>query len=111
MLRVNNQTIDLTEGLQFDDRGPTMQNLVSDQVGKIVRFSLKAGQTLEERRAPYVPVYLVVVQGKVSVKAKAIDGQSCGVGCLIVFGEHEGYTIQAESDAVLAGFLHWAASG
>ncbi len=105
------RTVQLLDDLQFDDKGFYIQNLVTNQIGKIVRYTLKEGQVLEERRAPYVPVYLVIVKGNVDVTSEQGDTQRLGEGGLIVFFEHEGYTVKAVGgDVVLAGFLHWAAS-
>jgi quercetin dioxygenase-like cupin family protein len=102
----------MLEDLTFDEVGLYAQNINTDQVGKIIRYMLKEGQTLEERRPPYVPVYYVVLQGTAHVSKESTGEQTdCGPGTLISFAEKEGYCIQAvKGDLVLVGFLHWAAS-
>jgi hypothetical protein len=104
--------VSMLDDLTFGDKGLYAQNVNTDPMGKIIRYMLKEGQVLEERRPPYVPVYYVVLQDTAQVsKENTGEASECGPGTLITFVEKEGYCIQAvKGDLVLVGFLHWAAS-
>lgn len=106
------KTIHLTDDLVFSDNGPYTQQLLSDQIGKINRFTLKKGQGLDEPHAPYQPRYYVVVSGEVLFKGANQETEVCGPGSLVIFAPKEQNSLIAQSDeAVVIGFLHWMTGG
>lgn len=103
----------LDDELVFGDNGPYTQQLLSDTIGKIVRYTLKPGQELDETHAPYTPRYFMVLQGEGLFKTADNDnGVKVGSGSLVVFAPREDNTIQAlDNDLVVIGFLHWPTGG
>lgn len=100
------------EELAFSDKGPYAQQLNSDDVGKIVRYTLKPNQELDETHAPYLPRHFVVLKGEGIFKNEAGDQQQCGPGTVIVFDRKEDNSIQAVGgELVVIGFLYWASGG
>ena len=106
------KTIDALEELAFSDLGPYSQQLYSDDIGKIVRYTLKPGQELDETHDLYLPRHFVVLRGEGVFKNEAGSEQQCGPGTVIVFDPKEDNTIQASSEElVVLGFLYWAVGG
>ncbi len=100
------------ENLVFGDEGPYAQQLVSDQIGKIVRYTLKPGQELDETHAPFMPRYFMVEKGEGIFKTDDGDEQKVGPGAVVIFPPKEDSTITAtDSDLVVIGFLFWATGG
>jgi quercetin dioxygenase-like cupin family protein len=97
----------------FGNEGPYAQQLLSDTIGKIVRYTLKPGQQLDETHAPFMPRYFMVMQGEGVFKgADDGDAVTCGPGSLVIFGSKEDNSIQAvDSELVVIGFLHWPTAG
>lgn len=106
------KTIQALEELAFSDKGPFAQQLSSDDVGKIVRYTLKPGQELDETHAPFLPRHFIVLKGEGVFKNEAGTEQQCGPGSVIVFNPKEDNTIIASGDdLVVLGFLYWASGG
>lgn len=96
----------------FGEHGPYAQQLNSDQIGKIVRYTLKPGQELDETHAPFLPRYFVVLQGSGMFISEDGSMKQCSVGDLIVFDPKEENSIKADTeDLVVIGFLFWATGG
>lgn len=57
------KTAQLLEKLEFHDPHPYAQPLYVDAGGRIIRFMLKAGQSILEHNVPHSPFYVVVLQG------------------------------------------------
>ncbi len=49
------RTTNLLENLEFHGERPYAQPLYVDEHGRVIRFMLKPGQTIEEHRAPSSP--------------------------------------------------------
>jgi quercetin dioxygenase-like cupin family protein len=106
------KTLDVMENLVFGEEGPYAQQLISDEIGKIVRYTLKQGQELDETHAPFLPRYFVVVKGEAVFTSETGEEKRCGEGCLVRFGPREENSIQAVTEeVVVVGFLHWATAG
>lgn len=106
------KTIHINDDLVFGEKGPYGQQLVSDQIGKIVRYTLKKDQELDEMNAPFQPRYYVVLHGEGLFKSEDGEEQRCGPGSLVVFAPKEENSILAISDElVVIGFLHWPTGG
>jgi quercetin dioxygenase-like cupin family protein len=106
------KTMQALENLAFSDQGPFAQQIHMDEIGKIVRYTLKPGQELEETHAPFIPRNFIVLKGTGSFKSAAGEVQHCGPGTVIVFERKEENIIQAlEEELVVIGFLYWAVGG
>ena len=57
------RSISLSDGLEYHDKHAYAQPLLVDAAGRILRFTLRPGQMIEEHEAPDSPFYLVVLKG------------------------------------------------
>ena len=57
------KTMQLLEGLKFTDKAPNSEPLFVDAQGRVLRFTLKPGQSIREHNVPHSPFYIVVLQG------------------------------------------------
>ncbi|MBL8164560.1 MAG: cupin domain-containing protein [Anaerolineae bacterium] len=106
------KTISLMDDLVFGEQGPYAQQLNSDQLGKIVRYTLKPGQELDETHAPFMPRYFVVLKGTGVFKSENGEEQRVGPGSVVIFAPKEENSIAAtDEDVVVIGFLYWATGG
>ncbi len=97
----------LLEDLQFHDAGPYAQPLYVDANGRVLRFTLKPGQTIREHEAAHSPFYVVVLKGRAIFSDG--DGREHEVGpdSLLIFEPGERHTVRAlNEDLVFVGFLH-----
>ncbi|MDX1993198.1 MAG: hypothetical protein SF029_12465 [bacterium] len=106
------RVVNAHDNLVFGEEGPYAQQLNSDQMGKIVRYTLKPGQEMDETHAPFLPRYFVVLSGTGTFVSEDGEQRDCGPGTVVVFGPKEENTIQALSEElVVLGFLFWASAG
>ena len=100
----------LLENVQFRDTKPNSEPLFVDAHGRVLRFSLKPGQAIEEHRAPNSPFYVVVLEGHGIFTGK--DGAEIQVGpnALLIFEPGETHSVRAlDEELVFVGFLHGVA--
>ena len=105
------RVMELTEGLEFRENKPNSQPLYVDANGRILRFALRPGQSIDEHSAPNSPFYVTVLQGKGIFTGG--DGQEREVGpnTLLVFDPAERHSVRAvDEDLVFIGFLHGVGS-
>lgn len=102
----------LDKELVFGDNGPYTQQLLSNQLGKVVRYTLKPGQELDETHAPFMPRYFLVVKGQGMFISEDGDEAVCGPESLVIFDPREENSIKAiDEDLVVLGFLFWPTGG
>ena len=103
------QTTALLEHLEFHDKNPYAEPLLVDETGRILRFTLRPGQSVREHMAPHSPVYLVVLRGQGLFAGGQGAPQKYGPGTLLTFTPGEDHSIQAlDEDLVFVAFLHEA---
>ncbi len=54
------RTTHLLEDLEFHESAPNAAPLYVDEHGRVLRFTLKPGQSIREHDAPHSPFYVVV---------------------------------------------------
>lgn len=100
-------SIPLRDNWVFHDDNPYAEPLFVDQDGRILRFTLKAGQSVREHTAPNSPVYIVVLKGSGLFSGGDEEKQQFGAGALLVFDKGERHAIHAEDEElVFIAFLH-----
>lgn len=101
------KTMQLLEDLEFHDRHPYAQPLFVGSTGRVLRFTLKPGQSIEEHNAPNSPFFVVVLKGE-GVFAGGDGGeQRVGPNSLLIFGPRENHSVRAlDDELVFVGFLH-----
>jgi quercetin dioxygenase-like cupin family protein len=100
------RTQHLLEQLKFHDDHPNSEPLFVDAHGRILRFTLKPGQSIAEHNAPHSPFYVVVLQGHGLFSGS--DGKEVQVApnTLLIFDPAENHTIRAlDENLVFVGFL------
>lgn len=97
----------LLDELEFHDPHPYAQPLFVDAQGRIIRFMLRAGQSIIEHNVPNSPFYAIILQGHGIFKGA--DEQECPVGpnMLLIFDPAENHSVFApDEDLVFIGILH-----
>jgi quercetin dioxygenase-like cupin family protein len=99
----------LLEKLEFHEEGPHAEPLFVDKDARILRFTLKPGQSIREHVAPSSPFYLVVLRGSGLFVGGDGREQEFGPMSLLVFQPGEAHAIRArDEELVFVGFLHGA---
>lgn len=99
----------LHKDLVFHEKDAYAEPLFVDKSGRILRFMLKPGQSVEEHSAPHSPVYIVVLEGTGLFSGGDEQAHPYGPGALLVFEPGESHAIQAQAEAlVFVAFLHGA---
>jgi quercetin dioxygenase-like cupin family protein len=101
------KTEQLLEHLEFHEDNAYAQPLLVDLQGRIIRFMLKAGQSITEHNVPHSPFYVVVLQGWGLFAGADGKEQKCGPNTLLVFDPAENHSVRAlDEDLVFIGILH-----
>ena len=101
------KTMHLLEALEFHDKDPYAQPLFVNEAGRILRFTLKPGQSIREHNAPNSPFYVVTLKGHGIFAGSDGKEQRFGPNSLLVFDPGENHIIRAEDEElVFVGFLH-----
>lgn len=105
------KTMRLLDELEFRDKNPEAQPLYVDRNGRVLRFTLKPGQSIKEHHAPDSPLYAVVLKGKGMFAGGDEKEELFGPYSLLIFDPGENHSIRAlDEDLVFVGFLHGAPS-
>ena len=99
------QTCKLLENLEFHDSRSLAEPLLVHERGRVIRFSLRAGQHIREHRAPHSSVHIVVVRGTGFFAGEDGAKERAGAGDVVVFGAGELHRVRAETDLVFAAIL------
>jgi quercetin dioxygenase-like cupin family protein len=103
------KTVSLLDNLKFSEDRPQADPLLVDETGRVLRFSLKPGQSVKEHRAPHSPVHLVVLRGRGMFSGEDGREQPLGPGTLIAIKANEPHAIRALDEAlVFVALLHQA---
>ena len=101
------KSMNLLDELQFRDQNPYAEPLLVDEMGRILRFTLKPGQVIREHNAPKSPFYAVVLKGHGVFAGGDGEARRFGPHTLLVFDPGENHMIRAEDEElVFVGFLH-----
>jgi len=102
-------SIPLHDNLVFHDKDPYAEPLFVDKTGRILRFTLKPGQSVREHMAPHSPVYIVILKGIGIFSGGDNREQRFGPGTLLVFNAGETHAIRTDGEElVFVAFLHGA---
>ncbi len=100
------RTVQLLEQLKFHEDRPYSEPLFVDAHGRILRFTLKSGQSIAEHNAPSSPFYVTVLQGHGIFSGRDQEEQRVGPNTLLIFDPAENHAIRAlDEDLVFVGFL------
>lgn len=105
------KTMQLLDDLEFHDEHPYAQPLLVNKDGRVLRFTLKPGQSMKEHHAPESPFYVVVLKGKGIFAGEDKQEMQFGPNTLLVFDPGEDHVVRAlDDELVFVGFLHGAPS-
>jgi quercetin dioxygenase-like cupin family protein len=103
------KTAQLLDDLEFHDEHPYAQPLFVADMGRVLRFMLKAGQSIDEHNVPGSPFYVVVLKGQGIFTGGDGREQLLGAGTLLIFGPGETHSVRAlDEELVFVGFLQSA---
>jgi quercetin dioxygenase-like cupin family protein len=103
------KTFGLLENLEFHDETPYAQPLLVNEEGRVLRFTLRAGQVVREHEAPHSPVYIMVLKGNGLFAGPDGHEQRLSSGTLIVFNAGERHSLRADTEElVCVVILHGA---
>lgn len=98
------------EQLEFDSSRPKAQPLYVDANGRILRFALEPGQTIEEHEVPASPLYIFISKGQGVFTDGEGNERSFGANDLLVFDPGEKHSVRAlDERLVFLAFLHGVA--
>ena len=89
------RTTQLLEGLEFRDPDPYAQPLYVDEHGRVLRFTLKPGQSISDHAAPHSPFYIVVLKGRGAFAGGDGKEQQFEPNALLIFEPGEHHTVRA----------------
>lgn len=100
------QTMNLLQELEFTPDHPEAQALYVSRTGRVLRWNLKPGQSIQAHSVPDSPFYVVVLQG--TGMFSGADGKEYSISAhnLVIFepGEKHGIRALAEN-LVFVGFM------
>lgn len=89
------KTVDLLEGLEFDEKHAHAQPLHVDREGRALRFTLRPGQSIKPHSAPHSPIHLVVLKGTGLFSGQDNREHKCAANTMVIFDPGEIHTVQA----------------
>lgn len=104
------RTTNLLDDVTFRESAPTAEPIYYDAHGRILRFSLRPGQSIAEHKVPASPLYIVVLKGEGVFTGGDGTEQRVGPNSLLIFDPGEMHAVRAADDheLVFVGFLHAA---
>jgi quercetin dioxygenase-like cupin family protein len=103
------KTMQLLEAPEFSAQDAHAEGLFVDKNGRVLRYTLKPGQSFREHNTPDSPSYLVVLKGQGIFAGADGKEQRLGPNAMLIFDPGENHVIRAvEDELVLVGFLHGA---
>jgi quercetin dioxygenase-like cupin family protein len=103
------KSLSLLENIEFHAQSPYAEPLLVSDEARILRFSLRPGQVVQEHTAPHSPVFVTVLQGQGLFAGADGVGQSFGPNSLVIFDAGENHSIRAlNEDLVVLVFLREA---
>ena len=101
------KTAQLLNDLEFHDEHPYAQPLFVAETGRVLRFQLKAGQSIDDHSVPGSPFFVVVLKGQGMFTGANNQEQQLGPGSLLIFEPGEAHSVRAlDEELVFVGFLH-----
>ncbi|MGB8644802.1 MAG: cupin domain-containing protein [Anaerolineae bacterium] len=105
------KAIQLLQALEFSDRDAHADPLYVDKAGRVLRFTLKPGQSFKEHNTPDSPFYVVVLKGQGIFSGADGKEERFGPNAMLIFDAGENHMIRAvDGELVFIGFLHGAPS-
>ena len=95
------KSVQLLEGLEFDDANAHSQPLLVAPEGRILRFTLRPGQVVREHQAPHSPVYIVALKGQGMYAGGDGKEHQFGPNALLIFEAGESHSIRAMNEEVV----------
>lgn len=96
----------LLEGLEFHDTIPFAQPLLVNTDSRILRWTLKPGQKIEEHQVPDSPFYVIVIKGRGMFTGADGQEHECRPHKLLLFEPNERHAVRAlDEELVFVSFL------
>jgi quercetin dioxygenase-like cupin family protein len=96
----------LLDNLQFHEKNPYAEPLSVSETGRILRFTLRPGQSVREHNAPHSPLHIVVLKGHGLFAGPDGHEQRFSPNTLLVFEPGENHAIRAvDEELIFLAFL------
>lgn len=103
------RTMQLLQELEFDAKEAHAQPLFADKDGRVLRFTLRPGQTIRQHNNSDSPFYVIVLKGQGTFAGGDGKEQSLGPNSLLIFNPMENHLVRAlDQELVFLGLLHGA---
>jgi len=105
------QAMNLLDNLEYRADAPSRQAVHVSPNGRIVRFALKAGQSIPPHRAANASLCILVVKGRGLFAGEDGVKREFGPGAFLVFEPGESHSIDAlDEELVFIAILHGIAA-
>ncbi len=95
------KSVQLLENLVFHDKNPNAEPLFVSEEGRILRLTLRPGQSVKEHQAPHSPVYIVVLKGRGMFAGADGKEQQFGANALLIFEAGELHSARADDEELV----------
>ncbi len=103
------KTMQLLNELDLSARHAHAEGLYVDKNGRVLRYTLKPGQSFREHQTPESPSYIVVLKGQGIFAGADGKEERIGPNALLIFDPGEKHIIRAiDQELVFVGFLRGA---
>jgi quercetin dioxygenase-like cupin family protein len=99
------KTIKIDPNLAFPEKTPHAAPLHVGESGRALLFTLRAGETIEEHRAPSSPLFIYVLRGRGEFSGADGKPAAFGPGALLIFKSGEDHRVQALEDLAFLGIM------
>jgi quercetin dioxygenase-like cupin family protein len=101
------KVLHLLDDIKFDDLNAHAEPLHVDKLGRVIVFSLRPGQVVQEHAAPSSPVYIVVLKGRGLFSGGSGVEQQLHANDMVLFNPGEQHAIRAvDEDLIFLLLLH-----
>lgn len=95
------KSLSLLENGEFHPNSPYAEPLFISDEARILRFTLRPGQIVQEHNAPHSPVFVTVLQGRgLFAGADGVE-RPFGPNSLVIFDAGESHSIQALNEPLV----------
>lgn len=89
------RTINLFEGIKFNQRNAHAESLHSNEDGRALRFAFLPEQHIKQHEAPHSPIHLIILQGRGMFASGDGVECECSEGMMVAFDAGEPHTVRA----------------
>lgn len=89
------RTVELLQGITFNQRNAHAESLHSNEEGRALRFAFLPEQEITAHEAPHSPIHLVILQGRGMFAGSDGVERECSEGMMVIFDAGEEHSVRA----------------